>query len=219
MDRVWGYRDYAGGRVVDSHVARIRRKLREDGNEPRFIRTVHGVGYAFQEAGGMSPRPLEKLPTIRAKLGSVIVLAVVLTIAGLEVVLGARAAELVPRRRPRRAAPDRAGAERDGGAAPSMAPPLATLREGLFAWTGDELDRAAAFRRRRPRRGRRRASSTPPSRSATGPAGCSTRSAPEPGFWSRDDRLPPPLLVAAARGRAPSLPPSRCWSRGGSRAG
>ncbi|HEY8019131.1 MAG TPA: response regulator transcription factor [Actinomycetota bacterium] len=49
MDKVWGYRDYAGGRVVDSHVARIRRKLGEDGNEPRFIRTVHGVGYAFQE--------------------------------------------------------------------------------------------------------------------------------------------------------------------------
>ncbi|HSL11516.1 MAG TPA: response regulator transcription factor [Actinomycetota bacterium] len=49
MDRVWGYRDYAGGRVVDSHVARIRRKLREDGNDPRFIRTVHGVGYAFKE--------------------------------------------------------------------------------------------------------------------------------------------------------------------------
>jgi DNA-binding response OmpR family regulator len=49
MDRVWGYRDYAGGRVVDSHVARIRRKLGEDGNDPRFIRTVHGVGYAFME--------------------------------------------------------------------------------------------------------------------------------------------------------------------------
>jgi DNA-binding response OmpR family regulator len=52
MDRVWGYRDYAGGRVVDSHVARIRRKLREDGDEPRFIRTVHGVGYAFREDEG-----------------------------------------------------------------------------------------------------------------------------------------------------------------------
>jgi DNA-binding response OmpR family regulator len=49
MDRVWGYRDYAGGRVVDSHVARIRKKLGEDGNDPRFIRTVHGVGYAFKE--------------------------------------------------------------------------------------------------------------------------------------------------------------------------
>jgi DNA-binding response OmpR family regulator len=50
MDRVWGYRDYAGGRVVDSHVARIRRKLGEDGNEPRFIRTIHGVGYAFEDS-------------------------------------------------------------------------------------------------------------------------------------------------------------------------
>jgi DNA-binding response OmpR family regulator len=48
MERVWGYRDYAGGRVVDSHVARIRRKLGED-DGPRFIRTIHGVGYAFRE--------------------------------------------------------------------------------------------------------------------------------------------------------------------------
>ena len=52
MDRVWGYRDYAGGRVVDSHVARIRRKLEDEAAEPRYIRTVHGVGYAFQEDGG-----------------------------------------------------------------------------------------------------------------------------------------------------------------------
>ena len=49
MDRVWGYRDYAGGRVVDSHVARIRRKLGDDAAEPLYIRTVHGVGYAFRE--------------------------------------------------------------------------------------------------------------------------------------------------------------------------
>ncbi len=51
MDRVWGYRDYAGGRVVDSHVARVRRKLGEEAAEPKYIRTVHGVGYAFQEEG------------------------------------------------------------------------------------------------------------------------------------------------------------------------
>ena len=49
MDRVWGYRDYAGGRVVDSHVARIRRKLEDDAGEPKCIRTVHGVGYCFVE--------------------------------------------------------------------------------------------------------------------------------------------------------------------------
>jgi DNA-binding response OmpR family regulator len=48
MDRVWGYRDYAGGRVVDSHVARLRRKLGEDGTA-RYVRTVHGVGYAFRD--------------------------------------------------------------------------------------------------------------------------------------------------------------------------
>jgi DNA-binding response OmpR family regulator len=51
MDRVWGYRDYAGGRVVDSHVARIRRKLGDEAAEPRYIRTVHGVGYTFNEDG------------------------------------------------------------------------------------------------------------------------------------------------------------------------
>ena len=51
MDRVWGYRDYGGGRVVDSHVARIRRKLGDEAAEPRYIRTVHGVGYSFREDG------------------------------------------------------------------------------------------------------------------------------------------------------------------------
>jgi DNA-binding response OmpR family regulator len=51
MERVWGYRDYAGGRVVDSHVARIRRKLADEAAEPKYIRTVHGVGYAFKEDG------------------------------------------------------------------------------------------------------------------------------------------------------------------------
>ena len=49
MDQVWGYRDYAGGRVVDSHVARIRRKLVEEGAGEGHIRTVHGVGYAFTD--------------------------------------------------------------------------------------------------------------------------------------------------------------------------
>ena len=68
MDRVWGYRDYAGGRVVDSHVARIRRKLGEDGDEPRFIRTVHGVGYAFQD-GREHPAAREVSPRSAASWG------------------------------------------------------------------------------------------------------------------------------------------------------
>ncbi len=57
MERVWGYRDYAGGRVVDSHVARIRRKLGDEAAEPKYIRTVHGVGYAFTEDGVPASAP------------------------------------------------------------------------------------------------------------------------------------------------------------------
>jgi len=44
LGEVWGYRDGAGARTVDSHVRGIRRKL-GDG----IIRTVHGIGYAFGE--------------------------------------------------------------------------------------------------------------------------------------------------------------------------
>ncbi|GGI07115.1 response regulator transcription factor [Egicoccus halophilus] len=41
---VWGYRDGAATRTVDSHVASLRRKLGAD-----RIRTAHGVGYALAE--------------------------------------------------------------------------------------------------------------------------------------------------------------------------
>ena len=39
---VWGYREDAGARTVDSHVRAVRRKLGDD-----VVRTVHGVGYAI----------------------------------------------------------------------------------------------------------------------------------------------------------------------------
>jgi DNA-binding response OmpR family regulator len=42
---VWGYADGTGPRTVDSHVRELRRKI---GRER--IRTVHGVGYALEEA-------------------------------------------------------------------------------------------------------------------------------------------------------------------------
>jgi DNA-binding response OmpR family regulator len=46
LAEVWGYEVASGGRTVDSHVRAVRQKL---GNN--LIRTVHGVGYAFDEAG------------------------------------------------------------------------------------------------------------------------------------------------------------------------
>jgi len=47
---VWGY-DYAGStRTVDVHVQRLRRKLGDSPAAPRFIETVHGLGYRFKDA-------------------------------------------------------------------------------------------------------------------------------------------------------------------------
>lgn len=52
LERVWGY-DYLGdSRVVDVHVANLRKKIGDDPTNPRFVRTVRGVGYKFQVAAG-----------------------------------------------------------------------------------------------------------------------------------------------------------------------
>ena len=34
-------------RSIDTHIKELRRKLKEDGRNPRYIRTIHGVGYKF----------------------------------------------------------------------------------------------------------------------------------------------------------------------------
>lgn len=45
LERVWGYEFYGEERVVDVHIGHIRRKLGDD----RFIVTVRGVGYRFED--------------------------------------------------------------------------------------------------------------------------------------------------------------------------
>jgi two-component system response regulator MprA len=51
LDEVWGYDSYPTTRTVDMHVARLREKLGDGGDTPRFIRTVHGVGYRYDPDG------------------------------------------------------------------------------------------------------------------------------------------------------------------------
>ncbi|UBV45492.1 response regulator transcription factor (plasmid) [Deinococcus taeanensis] len=49
LERVWGA-DFPGvERVVDVHMAGLRRKLGDQPEQPRFIETVRGVGYRFRE--------------------------------------------------------------------------------------------------------------------------------------------------------------------------
>jgi DNA-binding response OmpR family regulator len=45
LAQVWGYDVPSGARTVDSHIRTIRRKLGSS-----IVRTVHGVGYAIEEA-------------------------------------------------------------------------------------------------------------------------------------------------------------------------
>jgi DNA-binding response OmpR family regulator len=45
LQRVWGY-DYAGdGRLVDSHIRRLRTKVEDDPANPTLILTIRGLGY------------------------------------------------------------------------------------------------------------------------------------------------------------------------------
>ncbi len=47
LDEVWGYDNYPTTRTVDAHIVRLRQKLEPVPDEPRYILTVHGVGYKF----------------------------------------------------------------------------------------------------------------------------------------------------------------------------
>ena len=47
LDKIWGY-EYAGEtRTVDVHIRNLRKKIEEDDNKPKYIKTVRGVGYKF----------------------------------------------------------------------------------------------------------------------------------------------------------------------------
>ncbi|MFB2836439.1 response regulator transcription factor [Floridanema evergladense] len=52
MREVLGYEhreiDGAEDRVVDIHIAQIRKKIEQDFRQPKYIKTVHGVGYKFE---------------------------------------------------------------------------------------------------------------------------------------------------------------------------
>lgn len=44
---LWGYDDPGFSRSIDTHIARLRKKIEEDAAHPEFIKTVTGVGYKF----------------------------------------------------------------------------------------------------------------------------------------------------------------------------
>ncbi|MFH1764567.1 MAG: response regulator transcription factor [Gemmatimonadota bacterium] len=47
LHEVWGYDRFPTTRTVDNHMASLRSKLEDDPANPRYLLTVHGVGYKF----------------------------------------------------------------------------------------------------------------------------------------------------------------------------
>ncbi|WP_218082183.1 response regulator transcription factor [Anthocerotibacter panamensis] len=47
ISRLWGDDFFGDERVVDTHVARLRKKIEENPAQPRYLQTVTGVGYKF----------------------------------------------------------------------------------------------------------------------------------------------------------------------------
>jgi DNA-binding response OmpR family regulator len=47
LSHVWGYEDFGRTRTLDVHIDRLRGKIEDDPQRPRWIITVRGVGYRF----------------------------------------------------------------------------------------------------------------------------------------------------------------------------
>src|SRR5215471_7294481 len=48
LDLAWGHTAFPTTRTVDNHIASLRAKLEPDPDAPRWILTVHGVGYKLE---------------------------------------------------------------------------------------------------------------------------------------------------------------------------
>lgn len=48
LDVVWGYTAFPTTRTVDNHIASLRAKLEKNPDDPRWLKTVHGVGYRLE---------------------------------------------------------------------------------------------------------------------------------------------------------------------------
>lgn len=52
LDAVWGYSHDGYEHTVNTHINRLRNKLKRNNNRPDFIQTVWGVGYKFTDVSG-----------------------------------------------------------------------------------------------------------------------------------------------------------------------
>jgi DNA-binding response OmpR family regulator len=68
LDRCWGTEIVPESRIVDWHISQLRRKIEKDPAHPEYIKTIHRVGYKFEEDMA-APVANKKMESIRDALG------------------------------------------------------------------------------------------------------------------------------------------------------
>jgi DNA-binding response OmpR family regulator len=51
LEQVWRLREDTDTRAIDNFIVRLRRYIEDEPSEPRYLRTVRGVGYSFVSSG------------------------------------------------------------------------------------------------------------------------------------------------------------------------
>jgi DNA-binding response OmpR family regulator len=51
LEQVWRLREDTDTRAIDNFIVRLRRYIEDEPSEPRYLRTVRGIGYSFLPAG------------------------------------------------------------------------------------------------------------------------------------------------------------------------
>jgi DNA-binding response OmpR family regulator len=55
LNEVWGYNYYGTTRTLDQVIVQLRKKLGDNGDEPHYLLTVHGVGYKLLPQAQVTP--------------------------------------------------------------------------------------------------------------------------------------------------------------------
>jgi len=51
LDAVWGYHAYPTNRTIDNFIVHLRRIFEDDPKNPKYFKTLRGVGYSFRQEG------------------------------------------------------------------------------------------------------------------------------------------------------------------------